>query len=68
MNLYMKIIAMPDVYVALNDLFTYPDSDVKTYLYMRIIGNMDEVFPSVNYLNDDFIRMKKQEIESMNKK
>ena len=35
---------------------------------MRIIGNMDEVFPSLNYVNDDFIRMKKQEIENVNKK
>jgi hypothetical protein len=29
---------------------------------------MDEVFPSANYINDDYIRMKKQELENMNKK
>lgn len=54
--------------MAIKDLQTFPDNDVRTYLYMRIIGNMDEVFPSLNYVNDDFIRMKKQEIENMNKK
>ncbi len=29
---------------------------------------MDQVFLSVNYINDDYMRMKKQEFENINKK
>jgi hypothetical protein len=37
-------------------------------MYIRIVGNMDQVFLSVNYINDDYMRMKKQEFENINKK
>ncbi len=47
---------------------TFPDNDVKTYMYIRIVGNMDQVFLSVNYINDDYMRMKKQEFENISKK
>lgn len=60
MALFVKIMNTSEVFVEIKDLVTYPDSDVKTYLYIRIIGNMDGVFPSANYINDDYIRMKKQ--------
>ena len=66
--MYVKIMNLSEVFVPVKDLETYPDIDVKTYMYMRIIGNMDVVFPSVNYINDDYIRMKRQEFENMSKK
>ena len=67
MGMYFKIMNMSEVYVGMKELETYPDKDVKTYMYIRIVGNMEEVFPSVNYINDDYIRMRKQEFENMNK-
>jgi hypothetical protein len=40
---------------------------VKTYAQIRIIGNLDSVIVSSNYRNDDYLRMKKQEIENKGK-
>jgi hypothetical protein len=40
---------------------------VKTYAQIRIIGNLDQVVVSANYRNDDYLRMKKQEIENKGK-
>lgn len=52
----------------MKELETFPDNDAKTYMYIRIVGNMDQVFLSVNYINDDYMRMKKQEFENISKK
>jgi len=40
---------------------------VKTYSHIRIIGHLDQVVVNINYKNDDYLRMKKQEIENKNK-
>jgi hypothetical protein len=51
---------LEEVYMPVKTLESFSDNDAKTYLYIRIVGSMDEVFPSANYINDDYIRMKKQ--------
>ena len=40
---------------------------MKTYSHIRIIGHLDQVVVNINYKNDDYLRMKKQEIENKNK-
>jgi hypothetical protein len=40
---------------------------VKTYSQIRIIGHLDQVIVSANYKNDDYLRLKKQEIENKTK-
>lgn len=60
MSLFVKIMNLGEVYVPIKVLESFTDNDVKTYMYIRIVGSMDEVFPSSNYINDDYIRMKKQ--------
>lgn len=40
---------------------------MKTYAQIRIIGNLDQVIVNTNYRNDDYLRMKKQEIENKGK-
>lgn len=41
---------------------------MKTYAHIRIIGNLDQVIVNANFKNDDYLRMKKQEIENKGKK
>ena len=40
---------------------------VKTYAQIRIIGHLDQVVVNSNFKNDDYLRMKKQEIENKHK-
>lgn len=40
---------------------------MKTYAQMRIIGHLDQVIVNANFKNDDYLRMKKQEIENKDK-
>lgn len=67
-RLYLKIMNKPEVYVKESQLEKWPDNDVKTYAHIRIIGNLDQVIVNANFKNDDYLRMKKQEIENKGKK
>lgn len=57
----------PDVYVREADLEKWAENDVKTYAQIRIIGHLDQVIVNANFKNDDYLRMKKQEIENKHK-
>jgi hypothetical protein len=57
----------PEVYIKESELEKWSDVDVKTYAHIRIIGNLDKIVVSTNYKNDDYLRMKKQEIENKSK-
>lgn len=41
---------------------------MKVYFYIRLIGNIDKYFVDSNYKNDDYVHLKKQQIENMNQK
>ena len=64
----MKIMNKPEVFVKESELEKWADNDVKTYAQIRIIGNLDQVIVNANFKNDDYLRMKKQEIENKSKK
>lgn len=48
-------------------LETLSEGDVKVYFYIRLIGNIDKYVVDANYKNDDYMRVKKQQIENMSK-
>lgn len=56
-----------EVYVKEGELEKWTENDVKTYAQIRIIGHLDQVIVNTNYRNDDYLRMKKQEIENKSK-
>jgi hypothetical protein len=66
-RLYVKIMNKPEVFVKEGELEKWTENDVKTYAQIRIIGNLDQVIVNTNYRNDDYLRMKKQEIENKSK-
>jgi hypothetical protein len=66
-RLYVKIMNKPEVFVKEGELEKWTENDVKTYSQIRIIGNLDQVIVNTNYRNDDYLRMKKQEIENKSK-
>lgn len=66
-KLFLKIMNKPEVYVKEAELEKWTDNDVKTYAQIRIIGSLDQVIVNTNYRNDDYLRMKKQEIENKSK-
>lgn len=67
LRLYLKIMNKPEVYVKEAELEKWTENDVKTYAQIRIIGCLDQVIVNTNYRNDDYLRMKKQEIENKGK-
>ena len=67
-KLYLKIMNKPEVYVKEAELDKWPENDVKTYAHIRIIGHLDQVIVNANFKNDDYLRMKKQEIENKSKR
>lgn len=38
--------------------------DLKTYAYIRIIGNLDDIFLNGSYKQEDYLRIKKENIEN----
>jgi hypothetical protein len=66
-RLYVKVMNRAEVFVKEGELEKWSDNDVKTYAQIRIIGSLDLVIVSSNYRNDDYLRMKKQEIENKSK-
>ena len=67
-RLFVKIMNKPEVYVREGELEKWADNDVKTSAHIRIIGHLDQVIVNANFKNDDYLRMKKQEIENKGKK
>jgi len=55
------------VFVKEGEMEKWVENDVKTYAQIRIIGHLDQVIVNANFKNDDYLRMKKQEIENKNK-
>ena len=66
-KLYLKIMNKPEVYVKEAELEKWNEADVRTYTQIRIIGHLDQVVVNSNYRNDDYLRIKKQEIENRGK-
>lgn len=51
----------------MNIVREFKQEDVKVYMYMRLIGSLDEVLKNNFYKNDDYLRAKKQHFENANK-
>lgn len=66
-RLFLKISNKPDVHITDKLLNDCQEADVKTYAQIRIIGHLDEVVVNANFKQDDYLRMKKQDIENKNK-
>lgn len=51
----------------MNIVREFKAEDVKVYMYMRLIGSLDEILRNTFYKNDDYLRSKKQQFENANK-
>ena len=56
------------VHISDQQLSSLSQNDLKVYFYIRLIGNIDKYFLDSNYKNDDYVHMKKQQIENMGQK
>ena len=66
-GLFFKIMNEETVYRDENQLKNFELIDLKTYAYIRLTGLIDEFLPGEHFINEDFIRVKRQEFENMNK-
>ncbi len=66
-NRFVNIMNNSNVHLSEVALETLTENDVKVYFYIRLIGNIDKYIVDENYKNDDYIRVKKQQIENMTK-
>ena len=55
------------MYIKEAELEKWSEADVRTYTQIRIIGHLDQVVVNSNYRNDDYLRIKKQDIENKSK-
>ena len=67
MSRYISVMNNPNVYLSEAALETIAEGDVKVYYYIRLIGSIDQYIVDKNYKNDDYMRVKKQQIENMTK-
>ena len=64
MNVYRYIMNIEDVHISSDDeknspLLEMSIGDLKTYAYIRIIGNLDDIFLNGSYKQEDYLRIKK---------
>ena len=64
MNIYRYIMNLEDVHISSDDEKKSPLNDMsigdlKTYAYIRIIGNLDDIFLNGSYKQEDYLRIKK---------
>ena len=64
MQIYQKLMNHPEVYLSDKALETLSEVDLRTYTFIRVVGNIDTVFMNGSYKQEDYIRVKKQEIEN----
>lgn len=67
MSKYHAIMGNSHVHLSTNSMDSLSEGDTKVYFYVRLIGNIDKYFVDSHFKNDDYIKMKKQQIENMNK-
>jgi hypothetical protein len=67
MKLFKKIMNNKYVHLDPKDLEGFSNGDAKTYAQIRIIGNLDAIIVNTNYRDDDYLRLRKQEIENKSK-
>lgn len=65
--MYQQLINEEVVYCSEKQLMLMEHNDIKTYAYIRLAGRLDEFLPDSSYKNEDFIRLKRQELENMDK-
>jgi hypothetical protein len=66
-EMYQQLINEEVVYCSEKQLMLMEHNDIKTYAYIRLVGRLDEFLPDACYKNEDFIRLKRQELENMDK-
>jgi hypothetical protein len=56
-----------EVHITDNVLASLNENDLKTYTFIRVVGNIDDIFLNGSYKQEDYLRMKKQDIENKQK-
>lgn len=56
-----------EVHITDNVLPSLNENDLKTYTFIRVVGNIDDIFLNGSYKQEDYLRMKKQDIENKQK-
>lgn len=65
--MYKNLMNHPEVHIADNVLSSLNENDLKTYAFIRVVGNIDDIFLNGSYKQEDYLRMKKQDIENKQK-
>ena len=67
MDIYKALMNHPEVHITDNVLVSLTENDLKTYTFIRVVGNIDDIFLNGSYKQEDYLRMKKQDIENKQK-
>jgi len=62
MEIYQNVMNKSEVRLKNEDLEGQIEENLRTYAYIRIIGNINEIFMNGAYKQEDYIRIKKQDI------
>lgn len=61
-EMFVQIINEENTYCSEPQLKAMQLNDVKTYAYIRLTGYLDDFLPDKEYKNEDFIRIRRQEL------
>lgn len=67
MSLFRNLIEKEGIHFKLNIVKEFKSEDVKVYMYMRLIAQIDDVLRNTFYKNDDYLRARKQHFENASK-
>lgn len=67
MGLFKSLIEKEGIHFKINIVKEFKSEDVKVYMYMRLIAQIDDVLRNTYYKNDDYLRSKKQQFENASK-
>jgi hypothetical protein len=63
-DLYIKVMNDKDVHMSDQKIKTLEMKDLRTYAFIRLTGYLDSFLNDKNYMDEDYIRVKKQELEN----
>ena len=63
MSMFQKIISK-EGHLPLNVVKEMKSEDLRVYMFLRLIGNLENVIKNSSYKNDDYLRVKKQHFEN----
>ena len=63
-DLYVKVMNDSGVHMSDQKLKTLEMKDLRTYGFIRLTGQLDSFLNDKNFMDEDYIRVKKQELEN----